>query len=142
MKSAVLRFKVEATRPPTFTCAVGVNSTPLGLMMNTNPLAFRAPWITDTSAPSTRFKATACADGWMKLTVCPCPMEKPCQSVAILAVVWVMVMVVPWVSTLPDPAVICGPVGSSVAEATEQVKSAAEATRGVSLCIPHARSRL
>ena len=69
MKSSVLSLSVEATRAPTLTCAVGVNSTPLGLTRNTWPLARSAPWITDTSAPSTLFNATELAEGWLNTTV-------------------------------------------------------------------------
>ena len=43
LKSAVLIFKVLATRPPTLTCAVGLNNTPLGLIKNTWPLAVKLP---------------------------------------------------------------------------------------------------
>ena len=56
-------FSVEATRPPTLTWAVEVKSTPLGFTRNTMPLALSAPWITDTSEPSTRLSATALAEG-------------------------------------------------------------------------------
>ena len=35
MKSAVLMFCVDATMPPTLTCAVGVNSTPFWLTRKT-----------------------------------------------------------------------------------------------------------
>ena len=51
--------------------------------------------MTDTSAPTTRFSATLLAEGWLNMTVLPAPIEKLCQSAAILAVVWLIVMLLP-----------------------------------------------
>ena len=113
MKSDVLIASVEATMAPTLTCAVGVNSTPLGLSRNTWPLALMAPWITETSEPNTRLSATALAPGCTKFTVLPAPTEKLCQSTAILPVFCVIVMVEPLCPMAPLPATILPLVGSA-----------------------------
>ena len=111
MKSAVRMLSVEATRLPTFTWLVGENSTPFGLIRKIWPLAVIAPWMTDTSEPSTRLSATALAPGWTKFTVLPLPTEKPCQSIASLFEAWLMVMALPLWLMLPLPATMLPPVG-------------------------------
>ena len=63
-KFASLRPRVEATRPPTFTCAPGANITPLGLIRKTWPLALRLPKMAEGSLPRTRFRVTELALGW------------------------------------------------------------------------------
>ena len=82
IKSASLTFKVEATRPPTLTLEVPVNSTPLELSKNTWPLPFIAPAMTDCSVPTTRLRMTEEALGCWKLTVALLPTEKLCQLIA------------------------------------------------------------
>ena len=109
MKSAVRMLSVEATRLPTFTWLVGENSTPFGLIRKIWPLAVIAPWMTDTSEPSTRLSATALAPGWTKFTVLPLPTEKPCQSIASLFEAWLMVMALPLWLMLPLPATMLPP---------------------------------
>src|SRR5262245_20295385 len=79
MKSLLEISRVEATRPPTFTCDPLPNRTPAELTMNTCPLAFSAPLITLVSFPMTRFSVTDDTLGWLKLTVSLAPTEKPCQ---------------------------------------------------------------
>ena len=118
-------LSVLATMPPTFTCAVGVNTTPFGLTRNTWPLAFSAPWITDTSGPSTRFNATESRPGWLNVTLLPLPMEKLCQSTAILPVCWLMVIAEPFWLIDPAPATTLPPVGRSAANAGPDISNAA-----------------
>ncbi len=64
MKLASDRFRVLATRPPTFTAEPAPNNTPEGLIRNTWPLALSLPKICEASLDSTRFNATDDAPGW------------------------------------------------------------------------------
>ncbi|MNJ62875.1 hypothetical protein D3C77_587310 [compost metagenome] len=63
LKSSLLRFSVDATKPPTLTFAVLPNNTPLGLIRNTRPLALSCPMILLPSVPTTRFNAMELASG-------------------------------------------------------------------------------
>ena len=82
MKSWSLILAVVASNAPTLICAFLPIIMPFGLEMNTLPLAFIAPSITDFSLPITRFKITACALGCLKLTVSSALMPKDCQLMA------------------------------------------------------------
>ena len=56
MKSAVLMGNVLATKPDTSMLDCGPNNIPLGLVMNTCPLACMRPMICDGLGSSTRFR--------------------------------------------------------------------------------------
>lgn len=112
---------------PALTWAVGVNSTPLGLSRNSWPLAFTAPWMTETSAPRTRFSATAVLEGCTKFTVAPWPTEKVCQSTARRELDWLTVRVLPDWLRLPVPAATRPPVGRVCAWAPPAAKVASRA---------------
>ena len=75
--SVILR--VEATNPPTFTCAPRPKVMPLGLISKTWPLADRLPLMVETPPPSTRLSAAELLLGWMNWTASPLPMLKLCQ---------------------------------------------------------------
>lgn len=111
MKSASLIPRVEATRPPTFTCALSPNRMPLGLTRKTWPLEVRLPKIAEASGPSTRLRATEFLPGWTKTTLSPWPMEKVCQLMATRGVVWLTVRVLPADWTVADPEETDPPVG-------------------------------
>ena len=111
MKSASVIERVDATRPPTSTCAVGANRIPLGLSRKTRPLAVSAPRMTEGSAPTTRLRRMAWADGCTMLTAWPAPTEKPSQLIAALSVVWRMVIAWPTVAIAAPPAVTWPPPG-------------------------------
>ncbi len=68
--------KLEATNPPTSTCAPGANKTPAGLVRKTWPLEVSRPKICDALPPSMRFRMTDFAPGWAKLTCAALPMLK------------------------------------------------------------------
>ena len=78
-KSLSVTFKVEATRPPTFTVEPAPKTTPLGLIRITCPLADNLPRITLGLAAMTRLRAMDPASGWLKTTDSPAPMSKLCQ---------------------------------------------------------------
>ena len=63
MKLVFEMSSVEATRPPTLTCAPLVKTTPAELTMNTWPLALSAPEMTLFSLPMTRLSVTDVALG-------------------------------------------------------------------------------
>ena len=113
MKSAVLRFLVEASRPATFTCASLPNRTPFGFRMMTLPLACRLPRICEPLAPITRFSATALLSGWTKRTVFCAPTSKLCHWVTSFCVCCWMVIWLPDVLMPPWPATIWPPTGRS-----------------------------
>ena len=113
MKSLSDRFSVDATSPPTFTCAPLPNRMPFGFIKKTFPLAVRLPRIVDGSAPKTRLSATALLLGCTNRTVSPGPMLKLCQLITVLAVVWVTKVVPAPVLMLAPPAVTAPPVGDA-----------------------------
>ena len=78
---------VDASKPPTVTLAVGPNSTPLGLMMNTWPLALSTPSSALGSVPVTRFSATEERNGWLKVTDSFGAIPNFCQLMMTLSVV-------------------------------------------------------
>ena len=72
-KSAFDMSNVEATSPPTLTCAPPPKVMPAGLMMNTLPLLVSVPSICDALVeypkPTTRFKVTLLAPNcWSNVT--------------------------------------------------------------------------
>ncbi len=118
MKSASPMLRVEATRPPTFTWALGPNRTPFGLTRKTLPLAVRFPRMLEGSGPVTRLRATALLLGWAKRTVSPWAMLKPCQLITAFWLDWVTVRSAPRVDTLAAPAATEPPVGRASAAVT------------------------
>ena len=73
MKSPAFIHSVEATMPPTLTCALLPKAMPAGLMMNTLPLLVSVPSICDALVeypkPTTRFKVTLLAPNcWSNVT--------------------------------------------------------------------------
>ena len=63
IKSSTLMFCVVAINPPTLTCELGPNNTPLGLLINTCPLALMLPNIWLPLVSKTRFSVTELAEG-------------------------------------------------------------------------------
>src|SRR5678815_3689766 len=106
---------VVANRPPTSTDAPGANSTPLGLVRNTWPLAVRRPKISDGLFPSTRLRATADELGWLKLTHALEPIEKLCQFRIAFCDVWSICSLLVLDEMLALPAATLPPVGSVLA---------------------------
>src|SRR5450830_1759375 len=102
MKSPSVIFNVDATSPPTFTCAPWPNRMPFGFSRNTLPLADRLPRMLEASEPSTRLSATELLLGCTNRTASPCPMLKLCQLIAAFGVDWVMVV-------LPAPLLMLAP---------------------------------
>ena len=80
-QSGSFTASVEATNPPTSTCAPRPNKTPLGLISHTCPLASRDPKICEPLLDVIRLIAMALADGCRKSTVSPAPMLKLCQEI-------------------------------------------------------------
>ena len=111
MKLASVMFRVEATRPPTFTCELAPNRMPFGLTRKTLPLAFRLPRMLEGSDPVTRFSATELLFGWAKRTVSPWAMLKLCQFSTAFWLDWVTVSALPPLETLAAPAATEPPVG-------------------------------
>src|SRR5262249_6390471 len=124
MKSAFEMSRVEATRPPTLTCALLENSTPAELTMKTRPLAFNAPEMTLVSLPMTRLRATAELFGWTKLTVSLGAIEKPCQLMTVDCDDWLMLVVVPLCAMLAEPATTVPPFGSASAGRSSAIRAA------------------
>ena len=89
-------LSVDATSPAVSTRAPAPNSTPLGLMRKTRPLATRLPRICDGSWPTTRFSTVAVEPGWMKRVVSPGWMEN-CFQLMMARSLAVMFSVLPWV---------------------------------------------
>ncbi|SFM00832.1 hypothetical protein SAMN04490355_103220 [Pelosinus propionicus DSM 13327] len=65
----------------------------------------------EASAPMTRLRATADAEGWTKFTVSPLPMEKLCQLTMALSLVWLTVVVAPLAVMAALPLTTVPPVG-------------------------------
>ena len=114
MKSALLMLCVVATRPPTSTLEPGAKVTPLGLLMNTWPLALIWPKIWLGLESSTRLSVTLLALGWLKLTRAWLPILKVFQSRAARLLVWLMVSVAALCEIAAWPATTWPPVGSWV----------------------------
>ena len=112
--SLSLSCRVEATIPPTFTCAVLENTTPLGLSKNTWPLAFSRPMIWEALLSSTWLMATEDWLGWLKLTVASWPMLKVFQLLLRVWLFWLMLSVsLVWVK-LAEPEFTWAPVGNAL----------------------------
>ena len=114
MKSSADIASVEASRPPTSTCAPGAKRMPLGLRRNTRPLAESRPNNCEGSTPCTRLSAIALAEGWLKVTAALAPMLKDCQSMATRSVLCWMASVAPVWLMFAVPATTRAPVGSCV----------------------------
>ena len=65
--------------PPADTLAVAPNRMPFGLTRKIWPLEVNEPKISEALLPSTRFSATAEAEGCWNTTELPAPIEKLCQ---------------------------------------------------------------
>src|SRR5580658_1264444 len=118
-------FRVDATRPPTFTWALAPNSTPFGLTRNTWPLAERLPRMLDGLDPVTRLRATELLFGWANDTDSPWAMPKLCQSRIAFWLVCLMVIDAPELATVAAPATTEPPVGRAwAAEAMASVLAA------------------
>src|SRR5438270_8479336 len=113
MKFASLIFSVEATRPPTFTCAPGPNSTPFGFTRNTLPLADRLPAMFDGSEPTTRLSATEFAFGCTNRTPSAGAIPKLCQLIAVFWLDWLIVIWLAAFEMLALPAETTPPAGNA-----------------------------
>src|SRR6185295_15969090 len=111
MKSASVMLRVDATSPPTLTCAPLANRMPFGFTRNTLPLADRLPKMFDGSDPSTRLRATELLLGCTNLTASACPMLKPCQLIATFWLDWLIVMLPAPLAMLAPPADTAPPDG-------------------------------
>jgi len=91
LASLVVMASVEATRPPTFTLAPWLNSTPLALTRKTRPLALSCPAMTDGSLPVTRLSRMLDAPMFCQmLTASLAPIEKPFQLMMARGELWAM----------------------------------------------------
>src|SRR3990172_4961119 len=104
-------FNVDATSPPTFTCAPLPNKMPFGFIRNTLPLADRLPRMLEGSEPSTRLSAIELLLGWTNWTASLCPMLKLCQLIATFWLDWLMVILPGLPAMLALPADTAPPVG-------------------------------
>ena len=104
-------FNVDATSPPTFTCAPWPNKMPFGFSRNTLPLADRLPRMLEGSAPSTRLSATELLLGCTNRTASVCPMLKLCQLIATFWPDWLIVVLPAPPAMLALPADTAPPVG-------------------------------
>ncbi len=110
LKSWLLMFSVDATRPAVSTLAPAPNRMPFGLIRKTRPLAIRLPRICDGSWPTTRLSTVAVAPGWMKRVVSPGWMENCRQWMMALSPA-VMFSVLPCCCTPTCPWITWWPVG-------------------------------
>ena len=95
---------MEATKPPTLTCAPRVNKTPAGLTRNTWPLALIWPAISLPWPLVTLFRATALALGCTKLTLAFEPTLKVFQVRMVFCDCWLMVRLAwPWLLVVGWP---------------------------------------
>src|SRR5450631_4286323 len=111
MKSPSVMLRVDATSPPTFTCAPAPKRMPFGLTRNTLPFADRLPRMLEGSAPSTRLSATELLLGCANCTASADPMLKPCQLIAAFWLVWVIVVLPGVEAMLALPADTAPPMG-------------------------------
>src|SRR6185503_4486816 len=111
MKSLSVMPRVDATSPPTFTCAPLPNRMPFGFTRNTLPLADRLPRMLEGSGPSTRLSAAELLLGCTNRTASPAPMLKPCQLIATFWLDWLIVVVPAPPAMLALPAETVPPVG-------------------------------
>src|SRR5215470_2026008 len=115
MKLALEMSSVEATSPPTLTCAFLPNRTPAELTMKTCPLALSAPEMTLVSLPITRLRVTDELPGWLKLTVSFAPIENPCQLMMVLLVDGLMLVTLPDWEMPAEPSTTEPPTGPASA---------------------------
>ena len=103
MKSVGFMPSVLATMPATLTWLPAPNNMPFGFKMKTWPLAVRLPknWL--GLLPVMRFSAIAWALGWLNLSASPAAVDSYVQSSAMRWLVWLMVVVLPTVATVPVP---------------------------------------
>ncbi len=113
MKSALLIPSVDATSPPTFTCAPLANRMPFGFTRNILPLAVKLPRIEDGSGPNTRFNETELLLGCWKVTASFGAMLKLCQLIAAFWLDWLTVSVLLVLEMLASPATTDPLVGSA-----------------------------
>ena len=112
------RSSVLAMKPPTVTCAPAPTSTPLGLRMNTLPLAWSCPRISVATPPLMTFSATALAEGCTNLSVSPAATPSVCHSMRTPWVVWLTVVVAPEVTSVALPSTGLNPVPAACAPST------------------------
>src|SRR6185436_5899780 len=113
MKSASVIPRVEATSPPTFTCAPCPNRMPFGLMRKTLPFADRLPRMLDGSGPSTRLRATELLPGCTNWTASVLPMLNDCQLIAAFWLDWLIVVLPGVTAIFAVPADTAPPTGSA-----------------------------
>jgi len=92
MKLLLVILLVVASNPPTLTWAFLPNSMPLGLIIQTFPLAEISPSMVDGLASLTRFSAIAEEEGWTNFTVSPLPTLKLFQFSTTRDDVWSIVV--------------------------------------------------
>src|SRR5690606_24895039 len=129
-KSLSLMARLEATRPPTLTAALGPKRTPLGLTKNTRPLAVKLPRMLEASDPSTRLRAMALLPGCRNSTDSPLPRLDACQLIATFWLVWVIFRALAVPSMVALPTDTAPPVGR--AQALNPVASRIDAARDLS----------
>ena len=89
--------------PPTLTWLPAPNSTPLGFKIKTWPLALKLPKKLLGLLPVMRLSAIAWALGWLNISASLVAVESFVQSRARRWLVWLMVVVLPAVATVPAP---------------------------------------
>ena len=138
-KLASFTSKVEATKPPTFTCEPCPKTMPFGLIKYTWPLAFSWPKICVALVSKMRLTAIAAAEGWTKLTIWLAAILKLFQfSDRFWLFCWIVVVVPVW-AMLPDPAVTTPPLGLACAMALHRDNEATNNLLRVLLLPPRAR---
>ncbi len=130
---ASLTSSVEATRPPTLTCAPCPNTMPFGLIRNTCPLAFNWPRIWLPLVSKMRLTAIAEADGCTKSTVSCGAMLKVFQSSDKFWLPCLMVVVLPDWLMVPVPDTTCPPVGPARANGEMKVTAVSDKAAAASL---------
>src|ERR1700683_5115693 len=115
----LLRFSVEATRPPMLTTAPFPKRMPFGLIRYTCPLALRWPKICVPLVSKILLIAMASAEGCRKSTVSCGAMLNVFQSSERFVLVWWMVVVRPDWEMVPAPEMICPPLGAACATGPE-----------------------
>ncbi len=157
MKASFAISAVETTSPPTSTRDPAPNSTPLGLIRNTRPLAVSDPRIELASPPKTRFSVMEVVPGWLNRALSPAFSEKLRQSMIARSLCWVTtIWPLPSPATVADPATTCAPSGlasagvasapGSIADprssAPRRLRARAARFRGPSTIIAAVRSKM
>ncbi len=109
-KSALLRYSVLATNPPTSMCAPGPTTTPAGLTRNTLPFDCNWPSICEGSLPRTWFRTALLVLGWKKRVVSLGAIEKLFQLMMALAELMIKSWL-PFCSMLAEPEATTGATG-------------------------------